>query len=173
MGRIFVLMVSILTGYQVRALDLTTPFASIDGGTLALSAWHGQPILIVNTASKCGFTKQYSGLQSLYETYRDAGLIVFAVPSNDFRQELTTEDQVKNFCELEFGIDLPMAAITQVSGPQAHPFYHSLMQETGFQPKWNFTKVLIGPEGELVATYSPSTRPQSAQIRRDIEGLLQ
>lgn len=173
MGRIFVLMVSILAGYQVRALDLTTPFSSIDGGSLALSEWQGHPILIVNTASKCGFTKQYNGLQSLYDYYRDEGLIVVAVPSNDFRQELTTDEQVKSFCELQFGIDLPMAAITKVSGPQAHPFYHSLMLETGFAPKWNFTKVLISPEGELVATYSPSTRPLSSQIRRDIEDLLQ
>merc|ERR1712004_577667 len=93
MGRIFVLMVSILAGYQVRALDLTTPFSSIDGGSLALSEWQGQPILIVNTASKCGFTKQYNGLQSLYDYYRDEGLIVVAVPSNDFRQELTTDEQ--------------------------------------------------------------------------------
>ena len=173
MGRIVFLAVFILAGYQVSALDLTTPFASIDGGSLALSDWSGQPILVVNTASRCGYTKQYSGLQSLYETYRNAGLVVVAIPSNDFRQELESEQQVKTFCELNYGIDLPMAAITQVSGPQAHPFYQSLMHETGFEPKWNFSKVLIGPEGDVVATYKSNIRPQSAEILRDIEGILQ
>jgi glutathione peroxidase len=173
MGRIVFLAVFILAGYQVRALDLTTPFPSIDGGILALSDWSGQPILVVNTASRCGYTKQYNGLQSLYETYRAAGLVVVAVPSNDFRQELASEQQVKTFCELNYGIDLPMAAITQVSGPQAHPFYQSLMHEIGFEPKWNFGKVLIGPEGNVVATYKSNISPQSAEILRDIESILQ
>lgn len=173
MGRIVFLLMFILTGYQVRALDLTTPFASIDGGNLALSDWHGQPILVVNTASRCGYTKQYSGLQKLYETYREDGLVVLAIPSNDFRQELASAEQVKTFCELQYGLDLPMTAITSVKGDRAHPFYRSLMQEAGFTPKWNFAKVLIGPEGELVATYRPNIKPQSAQIQRDIKGLLQ
>jgi glutathione peroxidase len=173
MGRIVFLVVFILIGHQVRALDLTTPFSSIDGGNLVLSDWSGQPMLVVNTASRCGYTKQYSGLQSLYDTYRDAGLVVVAIPSNDFRQELASNEQVKAFCELTYGIDLPMATITPVSGPQAHPFYQSLKHELGYEPKWNFSKVLIGPDGDLVATYNSNIRPQSAQILRDIEGLLQ
>ena len=173
MGRIVFLAVFILAGYQVRALDLTTPFSSIDGGNFALSDWPGQPILVVNTASKCGYTRQYRGLQSLYETYRDAGLVVVAIPSNDFQQELESEQQVKSFCEFNYGIDLPMAAITRVSGPQAHPFFQSLMHETAFEPKWNFSKVLVGPEGDVVATYRSNIRPQSAEILRDIEGILQ
>ncbi|WP_278923126.1 glutathione peroxidase [Pseudophaeobacter profundi] len=172
MSRILILMALILTGFQAKALDLNAPFDSIDGGTLTLSQWSGQPILVVNTASRCAFTKQYSGLQALYDTYRDRGLVVLAVPSNDFRQELSNSEKVKEFCELQYGVDMPMTGITHVKGPEAHPFFQSLKREEGFVPSWNFNKVLIGPEGDLVATYSSQMKPKSSRIRREIEGLL-
>lgn len=173
MTRIILLLTLIVTGFQVKAVELDAPFDSIDGGTLAISQWSGQPVLVVNTASRCAYTKQYSGLQSLYDAYRERGLIVLAVPSDDFRQELASNEDVKQFCELQFGIDLPMTGITPVLGTLAHPFFRSLKTEEGFSPAWNFNKVLIGPDGAVVATYGARTKPQSAQLRRDIEGLLQ
>lgn len=166
------LVALIVSGFQAKALDLTSPFESIDGGTLSLADWSGKPILVVNTASRCGFTKQYGGLQALYDSYRDRGVVVLAVPSNDFRQELSSGEEVKEFCELQFGIDMPMTDITHVKGPQSHPFFQSLKQEAGFVPSWNFNKVLIGPDGDLIATYGSTTRPQSSRIKREIEELL-
>jgi glutathione peroxidase len=154
------------------ALDLDTPFGNIDGGELRLSDWQGQPVLVVNTASRCGFTHQYDGLQALYDTYRDRGLVVLAVPSDDFRQELSNEAEVKEFCEVNFGLDIPMTTITPVKGAQAHPFYASLADETGFAPAWNFNKVLIGPDGEVAGTWGSVARPTSREITGRIEALL-
>ncbi|KIN65623.1 Glutathione peroxidase [Sulfitobacter noctilucae] len=150
--------------------DMT--FANIDGGTLNLSQWAGQPVLVVNTASQCGFTGQYEGLQALYDTYKERGLVVFAVPSDDFNQELGTSEEVKEFCEVAFGLDLPMADITRVRGSKAHPFYRAVKAETGFVPRWNFNKVLIGPDGAVVQTWGSSAKPQSRAIVGAIEPLL-
>lgn len=155
-----------------RALDLAAPFQSIDGGTLALSQWEGRPILVVNTASQCAYTRQYSGLQELYDRYRARGLVVLAVPSDDFRQELDSNAAVKEFCELQYGIDMPMTGITPVTGAGAHPFYKSLRAETGFAPGWNFNKVLIGPDGTVIDTYGARTSPTGRAIVRDIEAVL-
>lgn len=147
-------------------------FPSIDGGTLSLDDWRGQPVLVVNTASLCAFTPQYEGLQALYDRYRDRGLVVLAVPSDDFRQELDTAADVKEFCELTYGIDMPMTDITPVKGPRAHPFYRWLAETHDIAPVWNFSKVLIGPGGEFVAFWPPTTRPLSGAITGRIEPLL-
>lgn len=172
MLRMAILTVCIAIGFQARALELDAPFQSIDGGKITLSQWAGQPVLVVNTASRCGYTKQYDGLQSLYDTYRARGLVVLAVPSGDFRQELKTNAAVKGFCELQFDLDLPMTEITRVKGPSAHAFYKSLKFEVGFEPRWNFNKVLIGPNGAVVKTFGARTKPMSSMIRREIEPLL-
>lgn len=147
-------------------------FDNIDGGTLDLRQWAGQPILVVNTASQCGFTGQYEGLQALYDTYKDRGLVVLAVPSDDFNQELGSGAEVKEFCEMAFGLDMPMADITPVKGRDAHPFYRAVRAETGFVPKWNFNKVLIGPDGRVVDTWRSNTKPRARAIIRAIEPLL-
>jgi glutathione peroxidase len=147
-------------------------FDSIDGGTLDLDAYRGKPVLVVNTASQCGFTPQYEGLQALYETYRDRGLVVLAVPSDDFNQELATDAAVKDFCAVNFGLTLPMTTITHVRGAQAHPFYAWLASEHGIAPTWNFNKVLLDAEGQPVAYFPSSTRPGSAPMRRAIEAAL-
>jgi len=147
-------------------------FASIDGGTLDTAAWRGQPVLVVNTASRCGFTHQYDGLQALHERYADAGLVVLAVPSNDFRQELSDAAAVKDFCETNFGLTLPMTDITPVRGRDAHPFYRWLAETHGFTPRWNFNKVLLDGDGALVATWGSMTRPGSREITGRIEALL-
>lgn len=172
MNRILAMSASLLFGLQANALELDVPFESIDGGTLSLSEWQGQPILVVNTASQCAFTKQYQGLQVLYDRYRDRGLVVLAIPSNDFMQELSTDAEVKEFCELQYGIDLPMTGITHIRGSRAHPFYTSLREETGFVPRWNFNKVLIGPDGQVVETYGSRATPLSSTVTRKIEALL-
>ncbi len=147
-------------------------FASIDGGYLEMSEWAGQPVLVVNTASQCGFTGQYAGLQALYDRYRDDGLVVLAVPSDDFNQELASAEEVKEFCEMNFGLDLPMADITRVKGAQAHPFYKAVRDETGFVPRWNFNKVLIAPDGAVAGTWGSGAKPTASKITDAVELLL-
>lgn len=147
-------------------------FSSIDGGSLPMDAWKGRPVLVANTASLCGFAGQYDDLQALYDRYRDRGLVVLAVPSDDFRQELGSEAEVAEFCAVNFDLDIPMTGITHVRGARAHPFYRWLAAEHGFAPRWNFNKVLIGPEGELVATWGSTTRPTARAVTGRIEALL-
>lgn len=147
-------------------------FENIDGGTHDLADWRGQPILLVNTASQCGFTHQYEGLQALHDKYKADGLVVLAVPSDDFNQELGTSAEVKEFCEMAFGLDLPMADITPVRGNDAHPVYQAIREASGFQPNWNFNKVLISPDGAVVATWRSATAPGARAVTREIEALL-
>lgn len=172
MFRIVCLIVLLLVGRAVQAAPVSGVFPSIDGGTLSLEAWRGQPVLVVNTASQCGFTGQYAGLQDLWETYRGKGLIVLAVPSDDFNQELATAAEVKEFCALNYDLTLPMTDILHVKGAGAHPFYKAVKAETGFEPGWNFNKVLVAPDGTVVATFGSAVRPDSARMKREIEALL-
>ncbi|MBL3597693.1 glutathione peroxidase, partial [Rhodovulum sulfidophilum] len=111
-------------------------FPSIDGGEIDLAAFRGRPVLVVNTASQCGFTPQYDGLQALQDSYGPRGLVVLAVPSDDFNQELADETAVKDFCEVNFGLTLPMTEITHVKGAEAHPFYRWMDAEHDFSPSW-------------------------------------
>ncbi len=147
-------------------------FPSIDGGTIALADWAGRPVLVSNTASLCAFTPQYEALQALYDRYRDRGLVVLAVPSDSFRQELGTAGEVQEFCELTYGLDLPMTDITAVRGRDAHPFYRWLDEAHGVAPGWNFAKVLIGPDGAHVADWGPAAQPLGPEITAAIEALL-
>jgi glutathione peroxidase len=146
-------------------------FPSIDGGQIDLDAYRGQPVLVVNTASQCGFTPQLEGLQALHEQYGPQGLVVLAVPSDDFNQELADAAAVKEFCEVQYGLTLPMTDITHVRGPQAHPFYAWLATQ-GATPSWNFNKALIGPDGALVAFYRSGTRPDAPQLVGQIREML-
>ena len=164
--------IAVAVAMPAAALDLDAPFGSIDGGTLSLSDWAGQPVLVVNTASQCAFTRQYRGLQDLYDRYRDEGLVVLAVPSDDFNQELETEAEVKEFCELQYGIDMPMTTITTITGPDAHPVYAALRDEAGFVPVWNFNKVLIAPDGSVAGGWGSAVRPDARAIVGAIEALL-
>jgi glutathione peroxidase len=147
-------------------------FDSIDGGTLSLDDWKGQPVLVVNTASRCGYVNQFDDLQALYDRYRAQGLVVLAVPSNDFRQELATNEAVAEFCEMNFGIDMPMTTITNVKGNAAHPFYQWLADTAGFTPGWNFNKVLLAPDGSVAGTFGAPVKPLSTQITARIEAFL-
>ncbi|WP_170404545.1 glutathione peroxidase [Ruegeria arenilitoris] len=172
MLRMFVLTVLILLGRAVQAAPLSGEFASIDGGTLSIEGWRGQPVLVVNTASHCGFTGQYTALQKVYEAYSDQGLVVLAVPSDSFNQELSSADEVKEFCEMNYGLTLPMTDITPVKGANAHPFYKAVAAQTGFEPRWNFNKILLDPNGEVVATYGANTKPDAPKLLRQVEALL-
>ncbi len=171
MRKLVALMILFLAPGIAAAMD-GFGFASIDGGTLEMDEWRGRPVLVANTASRCAFTPQYDELQALYDTYRDRGLVVLAVPSDDFGQELADESQVKEFCALNFGLDLPMTEITHVRGARAHPFYKWVKSRTGFEPAWNFNKVLIGPDGEVVETWGSVAKPMSRSVRNRIEALL-
>lgn len=151
---------------------LAAPFQSIDGGTLDVAQWAGHPVLVVNTASMCGYTPQYKGLQALYDTYRARGLVVLAVPSDDFNQEYATASQVKTFCHVNYDLTLPMTDITHVLGQDAHPFYKWVRAQTGFVPRWNFNKVLISPDGRVAATWREGTDPMAQDVRKTVEKYL-
>lgn len=165
-----------VTSAMAGADDATLPsdlsFASIDGGTIALDQFRGHPVLVVNTASLCGFTGQYDDLQALHDMYAAKGLVVLAVPSDDFRQELDDAAAVKDFCELNFNLTLPMTDITHVKGAEAHPFYQWMATAHGFTPGWNFNKVLIGGKGEVLGTWGATVKPTSGPILAQIEALL-
>ena len=141
--------------------------------SVSLEKYRGKTLLIVNTASRCGFTYQYEGLQKLHDKYSERGLIVITVPSNDFNQELKTDAAVQNFCEINYNLSLPMTTITSVKGGRAHPFFQWMQKEYGFTPRWNFYKVLLDPDGNLVETYNSITKPTSPKITAKIEQFLQ
>lgn len=142
-------------------------FTSIDNEPLPLASFKGKAVLIVNTASKCGFTRQYSELQSLWDTYKEQGLVVLAVPSNDFGgQEPASESEIKSFCSVNFDIDFPMTSKTMVKGSEAHPFFVWAQTQFGAlaKPRWNFHKYLVSPTGELVDWFSSPTSPLSKRV---------
>ena len=150
-------------------------FTSIDGKPLKLSQFAGHPVLIVNTASKCGFTPQYKGLEALWQKYRERGLVVLGVPSNDFGgQEPGSEAEVKNFCSANYGVTFPLPAKNAVIGGSAHPLYKWIAAEAGeaAAPRWNFHKYLIGPKGELAGAFPSKVAPQSSTLTEAIEAAL-
>ena len=133
----------------------------------------GKVVLIVNTASKCAYTPQYEGLEALYRTYRERGLVVAGFPSNDFGgQEPGTEKQIREFCRLTYSVEFPMFAKTRVLGPQADPLYKHLVQVSGDQPRWNFHKYLLDRQGRVIASFGSSTRPDDSALIEAIESLL-
>ncbi|OQW39042.1 MAG: glutathione peroxidase [Proteobacteria bacterium SG_bin4] len=137
-------------------------------------AYAGKVLLIVNTASKCGYTPQYEGLEQLYEKYRQQGLVVLGFPSNDFMgQEPGTEEQIRDFCHLTYDVKFPMFEKTLVKKEHAHPFYVKLAELSGTYPTWNFQKYLIGRDGQLITHFSPHTQPLDPGVITAIEQALQ
>ncbi|MES2549191.1 MAG: glutathione peroxidase [Pseudomonadota bacterium] len=172
-GVIRFLMASALTLLGTSALAAEGfRFASIDGGEIDLDDWRGKPVLVVNTASLCGFAGQFDALQDLHEQFGDSALIL-AVPSNDFDQELADEAAVKEYCAMTFDLTLPMTEITPVKGAGAHPFYAWVQAETGFAPGWNFNKVLLAPDGSIAGTFGAPVRPEGPEIAGRIEAMLE
>jgi glutathione peroxidase len=150
-------------------------FESLDGKPLPLAQYKGKVLLVVNTASKCGFTPQYKGLEALYNKYKDRGLIIIGVPSNDFgEQEPGTATEIKHFCELNYGVTFPMTSKYDVVGDSAHPFYKWIHGVLGFNsaPKWNFHKYLIDTAGKPVDWFASTTTPDSDKLTQAIEQLL-
>ena len=171
--KILFIFISIFIGATAMSHASQFIFKSADGGMINLEDFRGKPVLVVNTASRCGFTGQLETLQKLSDTYQEEGLTVLAVPSNDFNQELATIEAVKEFCSVNYSLTLPMTEITSVRGKNAHPFFKWVKETTGFSPKWNFNKILIGPSGRVVQTFGSLTRPTSGAITREIEKYLQ
>lgn len=149
-------------------------FTSIDGSPLPLSRYRGKAILLVNTASRCGYTHQYDGLQTLWDSYRDRGLVVLGVPSDDFNQELESEAAIKRFCAVNFAIDFPMTERQTVRGRNAHPLYRWIADTRGpsAAPRWNFYKYLITPDGQIAGNWPSGVAPESRELRSAIEAVL-
>jgi glutathione peroxidase len=138
----------------------------------SLCQYAGKVVLVVNTASFCGFTPQYKGLEALDSKYRSRGLVVLGFPSNDFSQETGTNKEIAEFCESTFGVKFPMFAKSSVRGPGANPLFKELAQVSGTTPKWNFYKYLIGRDGKVVESYSSMTSPDDRGFVRDLEKQL-
>ena len=150
-------------------------FTSIDGEPLPLASFKGKPVLVVNTASRCGLTPQYEGLERLYRDYRDQGLVVLGVPCNQFAgQEPGTEAEIQSFCRTRFDVDFPMTSMVEVKDGGRHPFYAWAEEKLGASavPVWNFHKILIGADGEAIAAFGPRTPPQDPAIVEAVEQAL-
>jgi len=147
---------------------------AIDGAERSLAGYDGQVVLVVNTASKCGFTPQFAGLEHLYDRFRDQGFVVLGFPTNQFAQELGDDESIEAFCTTNYGVSFPMFSRIDVNGKGAHPLYQWLKKEAGgtlgSAIKWNFTKFLVGRDGRVIARYSSSTEPE--QIADDIAAAL-
>lgn len=138
----------------------------------ALCQYSGKVLLVVNTASFCGFTPQYEGLEALHARYRDRGLVVLGFPSNDFAQEKGSNKEIADFCENTFGVKFPMFGKSAVRGGDANPLFRQLAAQTGKAPTWNFHKYLIGRDGKVIAHYGSSTRPDDPALVRALEQQL-
>lgn len=165
-------ILSALLGIASATMAQGFSFTGLDGVKLDLDDWRGKPVLVVNSASFCAFTRQYRDMQALYDEFGAQGLVVLAVPSDDFRQEYNSNDEVAQFCRVDTGLTFPITEITSVRGPNAHPFYKWLAQEHRKSPNWNFNKALIGPEGELLGFWGSSTRPTARAITSEIRRVL-
>lgn len=143
---------------------------------MPLSGFKGKVLLIVNTASECGFTKQYDALEKLYEKYKDKGLVVIGVPSNEFGgQEPGSAEEIENFCKVNYGVTFPLTAKNKVVGDDAHPFYKWARETLGFAaaPKWNFHKYLVGKDGRLIDFFASATTPDADNLVKAVEKALE
>lgn len=159
------------------AADLQSiPLKDIDGKDTSLKAYNGKVLLLVNVASKCGYTSQYEGLEALYRKFKDRGLVVLGFPSNDFgSQEPGTEAEIKTFCSSKYDVTFPMFSKIHVKGAEQHPLYAALTGSESPAPgpvKWNFGKFLVGKDGKLIARYDSGTKPDDAKLTEAIEQAL-
>ena len=146
-------------------------FKSLNGGSVKLNDYKNKVIVVVNVASRCGFTKQYDDLQNLWKNYQDKDLVVIGIPTNDFKQEPASNADIKNFCEQNFNINFPMTEKINVLGIDAHPFYKWAKDNYGKAaiPKWNFHKIIIGKDGKVADTFASITKPSSKRFVNFIE----
>jgi glutathione peroxidase len=163
---------------EPRPASVSTPdafgfsFPGLEGSDIRLADYRGQALLVVNTASRCGFTPQYAGLQDLWTRYRARGLVVIGVPSNDFGQELSSSREIAGFCSREFGVTFPMAAAQSVRGAGAHPFYRWAQASQGDAPRWNFHKYVVGRDGRIAGSFPSEVRPTDPRMIAAIERAL-
>ena len=173
----FLLIILIMLGlfnkahsnYSSLAYDFQ--FKGIQGNIVKLSDFKNKVIVVVNVASRCGYTPQYQGLQTLWETYQKKDLVVIGVPTNNFKQEPGSNSQIKDFCETNFGINFPMTEKTNVIGANSHPFYKWAKENHGIGaiPKWNFHKIIVGKNGKIVDTFASFTKPSSDKFIKLVE----
>ena len=161
---------TVLANENVNLFDFS--FEDIDGNQIDLKKFEGKPILIVNTASRCGFTPQYKDLQNLFVNYKDSDLTIIATTSNSFNQEYSDTDDIKKICLVNYGIGFVTSSPMDVTGINAHPIYSWLSEEYNKSPKWNFFKFLFNREGKLIDTWSSMTRPNSSKITKKIDSLI-
>ncbi len=154
------------------ATPLEFTVKDIDGNDKNLADYKGKAVLIVNVASKCGYTKQYAGLEELYKKYKDQGLVVVGFPANNFKgQEPGSNDEIKSFCTEKFGVTFPMMSKISVKGQDIHPLYKQLTDAKG-EVAWNFNKFLIGKDGKIIERYDSKVKPDDAKLTKAIEAVL-
>ena len=170
---VFLLMFGILEKASANYSKLVYDFEfnGIDGNKIELSNFKNKVLVVVNVASRCGYTPQYEGLQMLWSNYKNKNLVVIGVPTNNFKQEPGNNKEIKDFCETNFGINFPMAEKTNVIGKDAHPFYKWAKKNHGIGaiPKWNFHKIVIGKNGKVIDTFASFTKPTSDKFLNLIE----
>jgi glutathione peroxidase len=176
-SRRVLLAAPLLMATQAEAQPSQTAFDftldSLEGGKLPMADFRGRAMLVVNTASFCGFTPQYAALQRLHDRYEARGFLVLGVPSNDFNQESRDAARIREFCETTYGITFPMATLTSVRGPAAHPLFAWLASRAGGPPRWNFHKYLVARDGRSVRAFPTSTEPDSPVLTRAVEAALE
>ena len=177
MIKLFIIIISMF--FSTKSISSDKSFhdfsiESISGEKISLADYKNKVVLLVNTASQCGFTPQYAGLQKIYDRYKDDGFVVLGVPSDDFNQELSTDDDVKKFCEIRYGVNFPLTSIQKIKGDSAHPLYKWISGNTSVigQPRWNFHKYLISKEGQVLNWFSSMTSPTSDGLLKQVEQAL-
>jgi glutathione peroxidase len=170
---LLIIMFSFFYNANAKSNLLATSFSfnGIDGNVIDLGEYKDKIIVVVNVASRCGFTNQYEDLQTVWTNYKSKDLIVVGVPSDNFRQEPSSNKEIKDFCETTFGVDFPMTEKTDVIGKNAHPFFLWAKENYGMSaiPKWNFHKIIVGKDGKVIDTFSSITKPTSKKFIRSIE----
>jgi len=176
MKKIFIILLIMFSFFSKASANYTRlahefKFIGIEGQLIKLSDYKEKVIIVVNVASRCGFTKQYEGLQNLWTKYKTNNLIVIGVPTNDFKQEPGSNKDIKDFCETNFNINFPITEKVKVLGENAHPFYKWAKENYGYSaiPKWNFHKIIIGKDGKVIETFASITDPSSKKFVNFIE----
>lgn len=173
-----VLVAALFASPSAQALDCTTSVLNHDQKRLLgasenlCQSYGGKVVLVVNTASRCGYTPQFEGIEKLYKTYQGDGLVVLGFPSDQFRQEESTDESIAKFCTANFGVSFPMFSKSRVDGDDASPFYKALKAATRKAPEWNFNKYLIGRDGRVIAHYGSRVRPDDADLLKAIKAEL-
>ena len=174
MKKLILVFVLFVSSYSYACSDLMdTEMRILDSSeTVNLCEYSDQVVLVVNVASRCGYTYQYASLQKLYEDYKDDGFVVLGVPSRDFMQEYSDETDVAEFCSTEYGVDFPMFATSKVRGKKANALYKKLIDQSGVSPSWNFNKYLITRDGKVASTFGSKVKPDSPELISKIKELL-